>query len=85
MSDLHNHSDYKASSAGLVASYDFGIGKDNKAAMAEANQGKAYSSDLTGSAVSRISGSDNSVYRAVGEKSREEFWANKLQTEDSAE
>ncbi|YCO42085.1 hypothetical protein HGG83_05525 [Thiopseudomonas denitrificans] len=65
VSDLYNHSDYKASSAGLVASYDFGIGKDNKAAMAEANQGKAYSSDLTGSAVSRISGSDNSVTRSA--------------------
>src|SRR5690554_2015846 len=62
--DIENHSDYKASSSGLVASIGFGVGEANKEAMAQANQDKSYRPDLTGSAVSTISGSDSSVTRS---------------------
>lgn len=62
--DVENHSDYKASSSGLVASIGFGVGEANKEAMAQTNQDKSYRPDLTGSAVSKISGSDSSVTRS---------------------
>src|SRR5699024_6224967 len=59
--DIENHSDYKASSSGLVAGIGFGVGEANKEAMAQANQDKSYRPDLTGSAVSTISGRDSAV------------------------
>lgn len=38
--DIENHSKYKASSSGLVASIGFGVGEANKEAMAQTNQDK---------------------------------------------
>src|SRR5690554_4689105 len=61
--DVENYSKYKASSSGLVASVDFGVGQDNKAA-ATTDQDNSYRPDLTGSAVSKISGSDSGVTRS---------------------
>ncbi len=62
--DVENRSDYKASSSGLVASIGFGVGEANKEAMAQANQDNSYKPDLTGSAVSKISGRDSGVTRS---------------------
>src|SRR5690554_28042 len=62
--DVENRSDYKAGSSGVVASIGFGVGEANKETMAQTNQDKSYRPDLTGSAVSKISGSDSSVTRS---------------------
>ena len=61
--DIENYSKYKASSSGLVASVGFGVGQDNKAA-ATTDQDNSYKPDLTGSAVSKISGRDSGVTRS---------------------
>ncbi len=61
--DVENYSKYKASSSGLVASVGFGIGQENKA-TATTDQDNSYRPDLTGSAVSKISGRDSGVTRS---------------------
>lgn len=61
--NIENYSKYKASSSGLVASVGFGVGQDNKA-VATTDQDNSYKPDLTGSAVSKISGRDSGVTRS---------------------